>query len=312
MSKPVLIKRFQQDHVLVNDKVLYNTNNHYTEDGIERPADYFEKIRMGATKNWIDKFHGNNYSKMTLDEQDLAWMKKAFITCACTGRFSHIYDDELEETCKKYKMPECETTTGYFIRTDNVSLKEGMYGAGPYNSIENVIKSMVSCRGGHACFAPEDISCDVYFMKWLDVNPDKEFRIFVFQNKITAISAQHLYTINKWLDSLTDQEIDAVVNKIQLFFEHNIREKMAYMSDYTMDFALLGEEETPYFIEANSFGRYYAAGSSLFQWIIDNDTLHGLTDFIEFRYTSKRGCEFTYGKHTTSNQLENTTMAAVT
>jgi hypothetical protein len=50
-----------------------------------------------------------------------------------------------------------------------------------------------------------------------------------------------------------------------------------------MDFALVGESLEPYFIEPNSWGGDYAAGSALFGWIQDHDMLHD-KEVIEFRY----------------------------
>lgn len=50
-----------------------------------------------------------------------------------------------------------------------------------------------------------------------------------------------------------------------------------------MDLALIGPNDSPYFIEPNSFGKDYAAGSALFHWIDDYDALHN-SDIIEFRY----------------------------
>jgi hypothetical protein len=61
---------------------------------------------------------------------------------------------------------------------------------------------------------------------------------------------------------------------------------MTYKTNYVMDLALVGEDETPYFIEPNSFGKYYAAGSALYHWIYDHDKLHE-TDTIELRYVNE-------------------------
>ena len=53
-----------------------------------------------------------------------------------------------------------------------------------------------------------------------------------------------------------------------------------------MDLVLVGDDEVPYFIEANSFGKLYASGSALYHWIYDHDTLHE-SDVIEFRYVNE-------------------------
>jgi hypothetical protein len=282
--KPVVVKRINLDHVLAHDKTLFNTNNHWVIEKIPKPDDYEESLDRGKTRNWIDLFHKDDYHKITLDESDLKWLNEAFKIGTQTNRFSHIYDDELEELCKKYgdMIPD----GNYFIRTDRVSLKNGIHGTGPYSNFRKIIESMVTSSLGHECFMPDDKSCPIYFMKWQDITPDKEFRIFVYQNEITAISAQHLYSINEWLNTLTDEQINEKVNKIITFFNENIREKMMYMGNYVMDLALIGEDETPYFIEPNSFDRYYAAGSALYHWVYDHDTLHE-SDVIELRYVNE-------------------------
>lgn len=285
--KQVIVKRFYLDHVLSENKILFNTNNHYNDNGLDQPFDYYEIINQGNTKNWIDLFHKEAYHKITLDEHDLRWMYRAFQIGMVTGMFPHIYDDELEAMCKKYQnyVPYGK----WFIRTDYVSLKEGMHGIGPYDSLEKIVQSMCTCAHGHECFKENDTSCNIYFMKWIDINPNKEFRVFVYQNKITAISSQHIYTVNKWLNTLTDEQISEKVNNILDYFEKNIRDKMIYMTNYVMDLALITNDngiEIPYFIEPNSFGKNYAAGSALYHWVYDHDTLHE-DDIIEFRYTNE-------------------------
>ena len=282
-NKKVVIKRFQLDHVLAHDKILYNSNNHEYSEEQKRPPDYDESLSRTKTKNWIDKFHKDNYKTITLDKQDLRWMNKALPIGYHTGRCSHIYDDELEMTCNKYKdlVPKGK----WFIRSDRVSLKEGKHGIGPYDNIKDIIESMVTCKPGHLCFEEEDTSCTIYFMNWQNINPDKEFRVFVYKNEITAISSQHLYNINHWVNSLSDLEIEEVVHKILDFFQTDIKDKLSYLESYTFDFAFTNEDIL-YFIEPNGFGKCYAAGSALFHWIYDHDTLHE-ADTIEFRYTNE-------------------------
>ncbi len=58
------------------------------------------------------------------------------------------------------------------------------------------------------------------------------------------------------------------------------------MNYYTYDFAFEDNNVTkPYFIEPNSFGKEYAAGSELFHWEIDEEILYGKKEKIYFRYT---------------------------
>ena len=289
--KPVLVKKFYLDHVFAQNKILFNTNNHHFEEKIPAPKDYNEVLDKGNTCNWIDKFHDNNYYKLILDSEDLKWMSNALFKIGIiTRRFSELYQDELIETAKKYayffeNLP--KNDKGWFVRSDSVSLKEGIHGVGPYKNITQVIESIVTTSPNHCCFTENDTSCSLYFLPFIDIDSEKEFRIFVHNNQITALSDQHLYTINEHWNTKNDNDISIVVYKIIEYFENNIKDKMKYMENYVMDLALIGEEETPYFIEPNSFGKYYAAGSALFHWIYDHDALYGESDSIEFRYVSE-------------------------
>ena len=129
----------------------------------------------------------------------------------------------------------------------------------------------------------DDEECKIYFLPWVTINPDKEFRIFVCKNEITAISQKHIFTVNKWLQKKTEKEIQGVVCKILIDFEQNIKEKLKFLEDYVMDLALIGQEEISYFIEPNSFGKNYAAGSALFHWI-DDEVILLKNDTVEIRF----------------------------
>jgi hypothetical protein len=122
-------------------------------------------------------------------------------------------------------------------------------------------------------------------MKWIDIDPDLEFRVFVYNNHITALSSQHLYSVNGTLSRLSDEQIRPIIVRVLKYFEEVVKSRMEYMKDYTMDLAFTRDGE-PYFIEPNSFGKYYAAGSALYHWIYDHDTLHE-DDTIEVRFVQE-------------------------
>lgn len=281
--KKVIIKRFELKDVLNNDKKLFNTNNHYLDNNNPQPPDYKTVLNQVQTFRWIDLFHKDNYKTIILDKNDLYWMRQAYKICHSTGKFSNLFDDELKLTCQKYsdKIPIGQ----YFIRTEHASLKYGMYGCGPYCEFDKIIKSMVTTTFGHQCFSEDDLNCKIYFMEFKEIDYDKEFRIFVFDNNITTISIQNLYKINEWLNSMDDNQINILVNNILNYFENNIKNKLSFLNNYVMDLALL-KDNTFYFIEPNPFGKNYSSGSSLFHWINDDEKLHN-NEHIEFRYTSK-------------------------
>jgi hypothetical protein len=280
---PITIKRYNLEDVLNGNNILFNTNNHWKDEKIPPPADYDAKLEQGNMINWIDLFHPrDSYTKIVLDESDLYWMLKAADSGMHTGEFSHIYDEELEYTCDKYK--DQFPPGNWFIRTERVSLKYGRFGCRPYTNMKDIIISIVTSTNAHRCIKHGDTTCPIYFMKWLDLDHDKEFRIFVYNNNITAVSAQYLYNINKWLNTLSDEQIKKVISDIILYFNEHIKDKMTFMKDYVMDLVLL-ENNKPYFIEPNSFGKYYASGSSLFHWINDETKLYD-NSVVELRYVS--------------------------
>lgn len=160
-----------------------------------------------------------------------------------------------------------------------------MHGKGPYNNFQKILESMVSTTSQHACFRDDDTTCTIYFLPWLEMKGTKEFRIFVYQNQITGISSQELYRPNKWLHDLSDEQLNEQIYQVLDYFDAVVKDKMAYMGSYTMDLVIL-ENGKPYFIEANSFGARYAAGSSLFHWITDHNVLTGCDpSVLQVRYT---------------------------
>jgi hypothetical protein len=270
--RPITIKTFNNDFVFQNNRTLFNSNNHP-----ETPSDYNEKLSATMTKNWVDAFH-TNYRMITLDASDVKWLKQAFEQGTRTGRWPHDYDDELDAICAKYPFPE----GSWFVRTDYVSLKEGFYGMGPYNNLRNIIVSIVTTRHRHRCIQADDVVCNIYLFPWKTIDPDREFRVFVYQNTITAISIQKIFDRNTWLVNLDTDTIENIVHTIDTYFEEEIKDKLRYLGTYTYDFVL--SDTGPYFIEPNCFGRHYAAGSALFHWIYDHDVVHDKNE-IEFRYS---------------------------
>lgn len=286
----IIIRPISIDDVLANDKKRYNTNNHWIDN--IRPEDYDEIIANGHTNKWIDKFR--SYKKIIINTiQDLYWMKQAWEIGSKTARFPHSFDDELEDMINRYKfLDKIFNGTEYFIRSESVSLKEGKHGIGPYKDFKSIIESIVTSRLGHSPIKEETTEIKLYLCEFKkNLNRIKEFRVFVFKNKITAISQQSLYDINDILEPLSDKDKSELIYKwidiIKSYFESDIKQKITHIDSYVMDFAIL-DDDSPYFIELNSFGKEYASGSALFGWIQDYNILYGLCeDIIEFRYTTQ-------------------------
>lgn len=171
----------------------------------------------------------------------------------------------------------------WFVRTENVSLKCGQHGIGPYTNMNQVIESLVTCIASHTPKFFEEEKITLYFIPWVELNPSSEYRVFIHEGMMTSISQQHLYHVYPEYDRTNDVQL------IYNYFHNHIRPiipQSSYSIDIDIDIAILdptvtnnniieSNDSRVYFIEINGFGKEYAAGSSLFGWIQDEDILYG-------------------------------------
>lgn len=287
MNEKIIIEPIDINDVFKYDKERFNSNNHWIND--VKPDDYNELSSLSQTKNWIHKFR-NNYKTITINNPyHIEWMKRANIISSQTGNFSKLFEDELDEFIKYFydnysHILPSNNDIPYFIRTEKVSLKYGQHGLGPYYNIKQIIESVVSSIDGHTPINCDTSELTLYLIPFNNkINNSNEFRVFVNNNKITAISQQNLYErySNK---NLLNDFIKIIIN----YFETDVKHKITWSPSYTYDFAVITNDANayePYFIEPNGFGKEYPAGSALFHWLIDEDKLYGVDDVIYVRYT---------------------------
>lgn len=291
-KQKLIIQKQAYDDVKTHDKIKYNTNNIWTNK--IKPSDYDEVLSKGFTRWWIDKF-SPHYVVINLPITH--WMTLASSIGAMTGTFSKLYEEDLDDYVEKYETPFIKDyldKNDVFIRGESVSLKQGMHGVGPYRSLRQIVESMVTASSGHSVFDSRDTlqtsdkMIKLYLMRWVDIIEFQEFRVFVKDRKITAISQQSLYRRNTILENLSEEERTIIIERwthiITNYFSEVIVNKLSHVSDYCIDIAIL-KDDIPYFIEINSFGMEYASGSSLFEWVTDKDILYGEKPGIYFRYT---------------------------
>ena len=115
-------------------------------------------------------------------------------------------------------------------------------------------------------------------VKWDDkIELRNEFRIFVYNKKITGISQQ-----SKKLFNYTQDELEI----FQEAFENIDFIKNLPYKDCILDVYVNIELKKCILIEINPFGAHCGAGSSLFKWDDDYELLHSNLDSVEFRYLS--------------------------
>lgn len=253
------------------DKTKFNSSNHWEI----MPADYQDKINNTYTNLWIDHFV-KDYKKIIIDDfKHLYWMKMAHDSGKHTKEFSDLFREDLldmlAELEPKYKN--IFDGTGYFMRTENVSLKYGCHGVGPYYDLKSILESCVTCVSGHSPFDDTSLECiNLYLIPWVEIQ--YEFRVFVYNKKITAISQQNLYT--KVFDYY--RQVNELCKMVLDHFYYFVEKKIDWMDSYVYDVAILKGLDTSvgdvYFIEPNPFGKEYTSGSALFHWIHDKEQLH--------------------------------------
>lgn len=190
-----------------NFKELFNSNNHWDDT---RPDDYRDVLNSTLTKHWIDLFN-QQYSVINIEDCDLSWMKRAAKIGSYTGLFPTSFQEELEDSLTRYKSTDklFDNNTEYFVRSENVSLKYGVWGVGPYTSLKCIFESLVTSTSKHSPIHSDTTSLKIYLLPWKIINSSREFRVFVHKNKITAISQQNLYQTNK---ELKDIEVSGEVS----------------------------------------------------------------------------------------------------
>lgn len=277
-----VIELISQDSVHQNPH-LYNSNNHSDSSLTnDKPDDYEDVLLQTSTKYWIDLWH-KKYQVINIPTRHLKWIQKAQAICNMTRKFSRIFQDEMEDL-----INECSDLfdgKSYFVRSEYTSLKYGCHGVGPYNNIQQLVESITTSTITHNPISKCGItSLKFYLLPWININVDKEFRVFIYDRKIVAISQQHIYKSNEFLKSLEPHQRISTINKwIDIIKKSTdlLIPKITHISSYTMDVAIL-DDDNMYFIELNPYGKYYSAGSALFHWINDNLSEY---DTIHFRYS---------------------------
>jgi hypothetical protein len=293
MTTNIIVEPISLHDVQTFDRIRYNSNNHWVNN--TRPDDYQVVLDRYRTKEWIDYFH-RSYSVFNINTKHCSWIRKAAATGHITGKFPRGFEDEMDLLVAEYTVINTKFFTlpdrHYFVRTETVSLKNGIHGAGPYRSVRQIVESICTCTDGHSPMEDfRDLSgIKIYLMEWQS-QLDQEFRVFVYHNEITAISQQHLYMVNETLNNnlRAKEQIYQWIDVIRRYFNEHLRERLRHLDSYCMDLAIR-KDGTPYFIEANCFGKEYAAGSALFHWIRDMAILtppNRIGESIVFRYVAQ-------------------------
>lgn len=178
------------------------------------------------------------------------------------------------------------STEGLFVRINQCSTKDGMYGVNPVFTAREIVNGIIT---SHRCFynLKNYTENNIFIVPW-DKNWHEnghEWRVFCFKGKITAISQHNLLSIY----SLSLEDCETLIPKITKFCQSvisSMREKVPENEgNWVIDVVSFSKEKNIELVELNTFGAELPAGSALFDWNKDYEQLYGKTDFIEMRIT---------------------------
>uniref|UniRef100_A0A6C0EAT9 ATP-grasp domain-containing protein n=1 Tax=viral metagenome TaxID=1070528 RepID=A0A6C0EAT9_9ZZZZ len=239
----------------------YNTNNHGTI-----PEDYTDVIERTYLCNYIDKFR-TDYKTVQFTRLETEALREAAKIYSFTGNLLVTITNIIEKYAYVNDMLD-----NSFVRSDSASLKYGIHKNKKYTDIKDIIESIITAPRTHSPLNKYDLK--LYIVPWVDIK--YEFRVFVHNKKITAISPQHIKTC-----CYEDRMMLKIANIIVDNYETDIKDKFDF--DICYDIGIT-QDYKPYFIEANPFGKKYSSGSAIFHWIRDEDILYGKLDKIYIRY----------------------------
>jgi hypothetical protein len=274
-----------------------NSNNHRDVGDLRRvgelpitPEAYEREMRQTAFEVWASLI-AVRFETVELGEADCALLLRAGRSGTMTGRLPNQHRDELDELAGRLQATCPALLDGAcFARMARCSLKDGCVGAGPFRSGADLVRGLVTSPRCWDALSREclDAPVKLYLLPWRDdVNTGSEFRVFVHDECVTAITQYDAYRDHGWARHVLTGLVRDARELARVLLDQDRRRSHCDASEaseaseavrlprsFTMDVfrnAVGGLE----LVELNSFGAQMAAGSGLFHWITDYGRLHG-------------------------------------
>lgn len=168
-------------------------------------------------------------------------------------------------------------------------------------SSERVYSDLLLALDCHAADPNDYWNTSVILREWQPaLRQDMEFRVFVANGKVSAISQYNNYCQFDSLTSLSKEELQNLSDRIIDYVSH--LHPIIDKNSYILDIAVINENIAV--IELNPFDN--TTGSCLYSWKTDHDLLHGLKDekvVIKIRETPMENIQ-TLVNNTLTNEIE--------
>ena len=312
----VCIKTIPQYDVYTKQKD-FNSSNHpfmTLNDDIKQiekeklsDDEYYKLLNKTKYSNYAQLISKNNDRfSISFNQEQIEILYKANEEGVSCGGIPKQYENEMESIIefiktelkkeRKEEKDDNNNNADYFIRLDNCSPKDTIFGFGPFNidSIKFAVSSLCASQRCHVILKRnmkiKSQKLLLWFIKWReDINDNDEFRCFVHNKSLTAISQyKWMQIIPKWSKQENHKILVEMVPQIQSLID-NLCKSLEDLTEFALDIHLaFKDKETDNkpqveIIELNSFGVQMACGSALFHWIRDFKQLYGFNDKVEIR-----------------------------
>eukprot|EP00703_Trepomonas_sp_PC1_P002054 JAP94552.1 Putative cell division cycle protein [Trepomonas sp. PC1] len=215
-----------------------------------------------------------------LSQGDLKMLEKVSKVAVQTNTLPKLYCEDLEDIVHKIDIQNPKWPC--FIRFDSCSPKDA--GCLKVQNSWEVVSVLVRSKRLYKIYSdniPEKIILRPWDQNIWDNRDKNEHRVFVHNNKITAISQYDCYNNHNFSRfrisyPLIIEHIKEIQHQVETAFK---------LQSYVID-VFVGEPEqyVVQFIEINPFGMESPCGSCLFHWVDDQKILYGDGTNIQIRY----------------------------
>lgn len=267
---------------------ICNSNNHPADITTE---EYKRRIALTYKNEWIRSFPDPDGTiTISLSLAQCRMLAEAAYCGSITDRRPEMYEEELlaVEAMIADAM-KGSSIEKWFVRLNEASPKDGKFGCGPLRSAADIVTSLAtSMRARRALLTMTQMEKGdtLYLVPWQkDWNEGNEFRVFVYNRKVTAISQYVWHKDVGW----SQDGLKGVAPEILSYCNETIIPKMM-IDSFVVDVIIVSPGDSAEFhvelVEFNSFGAELASGAALFHWLNDYDTLYGNGDTVVVRYVT--------------------------
>ncbi len=173
-----------------------------------------------------------------------------------------------------------------------VASKEDRGEVGPFYTARQIVTALVTSYRCIDVFEREE-PVGLFLLPFCShFDCDKEFRVFVCKNRVTAISQYNEAEECGW-GACSDTDLTKIVNHTVTLLVAMLKQaavlKLALPASFTLDvFCHADQDFAVEVIELNFFGAQLPTGSCLFDWVKDYRMLYGLSNTLEVRVVGER------------------------